>query len=165
MSEQTSSRRPICVQCGTLGTRWYQPIIGTENFCSIPCVQAYVGAHQHSGETAQAIHTDACRHYTPDGATADEQRNAPLRYCSCGHIEHAGACLPRIGVTCYCSTFRETRSNMTLQRNDTHTQCAQCYIAIAPVSTPRCERCLGCANGSHCELPAPVLCAVCAGAN
>lgn len=55
------TRVPVCVQCGTVRDRWWQPLIGTENFCSVRCVQLYVSAHRFNGQ-AQAIHTDACTH-------------------------------------------------------------------------------------------------------
>ena len=61
-----SSRQPICFHCGNLHTRWFQPLIGTENFCSIACAQSYVGRHKFDGQ-ARAIHTAACKHFTPDG--------------------------------------------------------------------------------------------------
>lgn len=61
-----ATRRPICFQCGKLGTRWFQPLIGTENFCSIACAQSYTYGHQHSGQTALAIHTKDCHHFSPD---------------------------------------------------------------------------------------------------
>lgn len=58
------TRRPICVVCGKLGTHWFQPLIGTENFCGRGCVFTYVGHHRFSGQ-AEAIHTDNCHHYSP----------------------------------------------------------------------------------------------------
>lgn len=64
-----TTRRPICFECGKLGDRWFQPLIGTENFCSKFCVNLYVGSHKFNGQ-AQAIHTDRCHpHFSPDGAT------------------------------------------------------------------------------------------------
>lgn len=37
-------------------------------------------------------------------------------YCRCGHLQSGhndgGHCWPRVGVTCMCAAFRETRSNM-----------------------------------------------------
>ena len=58
------TRRPICTVCGKLGTRWFQPMIGTENFCSIAHAQSYTFGHQHDGQ-ARAIHTADCRHFDP----------------------------------------------------------------------------------------------------
>lgn len=161
------TRRPICTECGALSARWYQPMIGTEHFCSIRCATVYTAAHKHSGETALAIHTDDCRHFTPEGQTAEELAATPathttaictgsgqktnervttagiarcpvckrtrqalgttlarhygppasaITYCRCGHTQAAhndgGNCWPRVGVTCLCVEFRETRSNM-----------------------------------------------------
>ena len=63
----TTDRRPFCFQCGTLHVRWFQPLIGTENFCSIACAQSYTFSHKFNGQ-AQAIHTDECRHFSPDAA-------------------------------------------------------------------------------------------------
>lgn len=47
---------------------------------------------------------------------ASESLAQPI-YCRCGHTNYAhrivpGTCLPRVGVTCVCREFRETRSNM-----------------------------------------------------
>lgn len=41
----------------------------------------------------------------------------PERYCRCGHLEsahRAGRCDARIGITCLCREFVETRSNMAV---------------------------------------------------
>ena len=63
-----TDRRPFCFECGTLHVRWFQPLIGIENFCSLACVNRYVAGHQFNGQ-AQAIHTDTCHHTTPEGET------------------------------------------------------------------------------------------------
>lgn len=59
-----ATRRPICVECGKLGTRWFQPLIGTENFCSKFCVNLYVASHKFDGQ-AQAIHDRCHPHFDP----------------------------------------------------------------------------------------------------
>ena len=69
LSLDSLTRRPICVQCGKLGTRWFQPLMGTENFCSKFCVNLYVGSHKFNGQ-AQAVHPDGCTHWTPTGEIA-----------------------------------------------------------------------------------------------
>ena len=46
---------------------------------------------------------------------AAEDSSEAERYCRCGHPQAshgANYCPARIGVTCLCSEFRETRSNM-----------------------------------------------------
>jgi hypothetical protein len=57
-----ATRVPTCVQCGTVGDHWWQPLIGIEHFCSISCVTAYVRGHRFTGQ-AQAIHTADCQHF------------------------------------------------------------------------------------------------------
>ena len=59
----TKTRQPVCFHCGVVSGRWYQPLIGIENFCSIACTQSYTFNGQ-----AQAIHTAKCRHFSPESA-------------------------------------------------------------------------------------------------
>jgi hypothetical protein len=45
----------VCDQCGTVGTHWFQPFIGLENFCGISCAMRWSNRHYtdatHKGHT------------------------------------------------------------------------------------------------------------------
>lgn len=69
-----AERQPVCCRCGQVGSRWFQPLIGTENFCSVACAQRFTGEHYTGGEHRPG---QTCTAFAHDNDAANARHNAP----------------------------------------------------------------------------------------